>query len=181
MKQETVIFDFDGTLVKPLPLDWKRLKKTIDRMSLKEGLSLAHHKRLSEKLGRAFEYSGSLRKKLLRFLSGEEKKILPRVQRNNSGFRLLQKALAGGARILILSNNTSAVIRGVLKRELVGGRRIKIISVDRMALPKPHLFFFKKWGRFFSNGNRVLYVGNSGVDREIARCLRCRYKNVSSA
>ncbi|MCK4588331.1 hypothetical protein KAT60_00755, partial [Candidatus Woesebacteria bacterium] len=74
------IFDFDGTIVKPIDINWVELKKEIDQLSLKHGLDLSEKPHLSEKAIRIFKFSSTLKEELVKLIKSKEKQILTKIR-----------------------------------------------------------------------------------------------------
>ena len=173
------IFDFDGTIVKPIDINWVELKREIDQLSLKHGLDLSETPYLSEKAIRIFKFSSTLKEELVKLIKSKEKQILTKIRPKNKAFRLLKEVLrTKGKTVFILSGNTSLAINSFLKKHGINFKQQNLFSLDRMQVPKSENFSCREILKHCPNKRRMVYIGNSSIDEQISKLIKVRYIDV---
>lgn len=177
-KFDILIFDFDGTLVQPIPLNWNLLKKQIDYLCQAEGLNTHITNDFSSKITLVFQYSTPLKKKIINLIKNKEQSTRYQIKENPTPILILQTALQQNKTIFILSNNCSPIIKHLLKTINLTLPSKNILSLDKNPSPKPSLSFFQKIHHLVRSRRRVLYIGNSNMDHRIAELLKFTYIDV---
>lgn len=173
------IFDFDGTLVRDLPIKWNKLKDEVDKLSLEYGLNTSSLPRLTDKYRYLFDYSDGLKKKVLRLNKTYERKIIKKiVPKKNvlSMFKAILKMKEENS--YIHSNNTSLIIREFLKQNKIKFKNENLFSLDKLDSPKPNVGFYSKIAKVYSNKKRTIYIGDSLIDKTISDFLGIKFLDV---
>lgn len=171
---DVLILDFDGTLTKILPIDWTQLKKEIDELCRRAGVNSMLKPHLSDKLNLAFSCSDKLKEQIIKLIISYEEFVINQVRANKKILDILRSSLKKKQEVYILSNNTSYLINYFLNSYRVSVHRKNILSLDKNSFAKPHATIIKTLSRY-CKAKKVLYIGNSSIDKELANQLGFKY------
>lgn len=176
---DLLIFDFDGTLVEPLPVNWEEAWEKVRTIFMDYGVSLKDEPLYLEKIfakaknvekNTAGEYkSKDIMQRISKILRRRELRALPQVTPLLNIRSFFSTITEQGFKNAIFSSNSRSLITEFLKRERAESFVGLIIGRGDVQVPKPSpKGVHKVCEHFGTDPNNSIFFGDSTVDMEAA-------------
>lgn len=156
------IFDFDGTLVKTLCVDWQNMKKALCRIMRIQYLPEIT---LAQLIGGAAN-NQKLLTRIFKVIAQYERRGLPRIQWNLPMLHFVQELKHQNKKIAIFSTNMRATIALALAAQHLQNQFDCVIGKEDVQHYKPHpeglLMVLEKTG---IPSQQACFIGDKNVDR----------------
>lgn len=167
------IFDFDGTLVKPLKIDWLGLKKELAQL---RGVDFHEDLKISELLKNIKRIGGKKRlKKAYQIVTRYESRAIGKAEIRTEMKDFVNKVFKKGKKIAIFSTNMRETIEKILKKFKLENHFHLIIAKEDVNDPKPDAEGLKLiLDKFKISSSRAIFLGNLETDLISGKAARIK-------